>query len=123
MDSFTAANPDGLDLDIGEKGNRLSGGQKQGVALARLMLRKTPVLFLDEPTNAMDQQMEATVTQRLVALGKSQRTLIFCTHRMSLATLAKRFIVLDQGRKILDGPREDVLAQLRRAQAEQVEAR
>ena len=116
MDSFVAANPDGLDLFVGDKGNRLSGGQKQGIALARLLLRETPVLFLDEPTNAMDQQMEAAVIQRLGALGQGQRTLIFCTHRMSLAALADRFIVLDQGRKVLDGPQEEVLDQLRRAQ-------
>lgn len=116
MDSFVAANPDGLDLFIGDKGSRLSGGQKQGLALARLLIRETPVLFLDEPTNAMDQQMEAAVIQRLGAMANGQRSLIFCTHRMSLAALADRFIVLDQGRKLLDGPREDVLDQLRRAQ-------
>lgn len=121
MDSFVAASAEGLDFYLGEKGNRLSGGQRQGIALARLLLRKTPVLFLDEPTNSMDQQMEATVIQRLGELGDGKRTLIFCTHRMSLAALADRFIVLDQGRKILDGPKEDVLARLRGAQSEKLE--
>ncbi|MEX0339472.1 MAG: ATP-binding cassette domain-containing protein, partial [Arenibacterium sp.] len=65
MDDFISSGPEGLNMSIGEKGNRLSGGQRQGIALARLLLRKPKVLFLDEPTNAMDQQMEANVTKRL----------------------------------------------------------
>ncbi len=121
MDAFVAANPAGLDLFIGEKGNRLSGGQRQGVALARLLLRRPRVLFLDEPTNAMDQQMETAFIQRIGALKAEIPTLILCTHRMSLAATAERFIVLDQGRKVLDGPKEEVMATLRAAQARQLE--
>lgn len=120
MDGFVAANPSGLQLYLGDKGNNLSGGQRQGIALARLILRRPRVLFLDEPTNAMDQQMEADVTARLGELGQGRTTLIFCTHRMSLASIAERFIVLDQGRKVLDGPRDEVLARLRAAQAQQL---
>jgi ATP-binding cassette subfamily C protein LapB len=112
LDQFVAASPDGLEMQIGERGNRLSGGQRQGVALARLVLRRTPVLFLDEPTNAMDQQMEATVTARLRALGDEGVGMILCTHRQSLAQVADRFIVLDQGRKVLDGPREQIMTRL-----------
>jgi ATP-binding cassette subfamily C protein LapB len=121
MDTFVAANPAGLDLYIGEKGNRLSGGQRQGVALARLLLRRPRILFLDEPTNAMDQQMETAFIQRIGALKAEIPTLILCTHRMSLAATAERFIVLDQGRKVLDGPKEEVMATLRAAQARQLE--
>jgi ATP-binding cassette subfamily C protein LapB len=121
MDAFVAANPAGLDLYIGEKGNRLSGGQRQGVALARLLLRRPKILFLDEPTNAMDQQMETAFIQRIAALKAEIPTLILCTHRMSLAATAERFIVLDQGRKVLDGPKEEVMATLRAAQARQLE--
>ena len=120
MDGFAAANPKGLQLFLGDKGSHLSGGQRQGIALARLILRKPKVLFLDEPTNAMDQQMEADVIARLQDLGQGRTTLIFCTHRMSLANIAARFIVLDQGRKVLDGPRDEVLARLRAARAEQL---
>ncbi|MEP6066279.1 MAG: type I secretion system permease/ATPase [Paracoccaceae bacterium] len=120
MDEFVAANPDGLNVFLGEKGNRLSGGQRQGVALARLLLRKPNVLFLDEPTNAMDQHMETAVIERLQELAGGKTTLLFCTHRMSLAKLANRFIVLDHGRKVLDGPRDDVLKTLRDAQSFQV---
>jgi ATP-binding cassette, subfamily C, bacterial LapB len=121
MDAFVAANPAGLDLYIGEKGNRLSGGQRQGVGLARLLLRRPRVLFLDEPTNAMDQQMETAFIQRIGALKAEIPTLILCTHRMSLAATAERFVVLDQGRKVLDGPKEEVMATLRAAQARQLE--
>ncbi|WP_425093689.1 type I secretion system permease/ATPase [Tropicimonas sp. S265A] len=112
LDQFVAASADGLDMLIGERGHRLSGGQRQGVCLARLLLRKTRVLFLDEPTNAMDQQMEATVTARLRALGETGISLILCTHRQSLAQIADRFVVLDQGRKVLDGPRAQMMARL-----------
>ena len=121
LDAFVASSSEGLDMHIGDRGNRLSGGQKQGVALARLLLRDTSTLFLDEPTNAMDQQMEAAVTARLGGLRDGTRTLIFCTHRMSLAALADRFIVIDQGRIVLDGPRSAVLEQLRAAQTDAVE--
>ena len=120
MDAFVAANPAGLDLFIGEKGNRLSGGQRQGVALARLLLRRPRVLFLDEPTNAMDQQMETAFIQRIAALKADIPTLILCTHRMSLAATAERFVVLDQGRKVLDGPKDEVMGTLRAAQSRQI---
>lgn len=121
MDGFVAAHPKGLQLFLGDKGSNLSGGQRQGIALARLILRRPKVLFLDEPTNAMDQQMEADVIVRLQELAQGRTTLIFCTHRMSLAAIAKRFIVLDQGRKVLDGPQQEVLARLRSVRAEQAE--
>lgn len=116
MEDFVASHPEGLDLSLGEKGNRLSGGQRQGVALARLLVRGTKVLFLDEPTNAMDQQMEAAVIARLRELAAGDVTVILCTHRMSLANIADRFIVLDRGRKVLDGARQEVLETLRTAQ-------
>jgi ATP-binding cassette subfamily C protein LapB len=120
MDDFVASHPEGLDLQVGEQGNRLSGGQRQGIALARLFVRQTPVLFLDEPTNAMDQQMEANVIARLAEIGQGARTVVFCTHRMSLANLADRFILLDQGRVVLDGPRMEVMEQLRAVQSQRL---
>lgn len=121
MDDFARANPEGLNLFIGEKGSRLSGGQKQGVCLARLLLRQPKVLFLDEPTNSMDQQMEAAVIERLQSFGESKTTLILCTHRMSLANIADRFIVLDKGSVVLDGPKQAVIDQLKNARPRQVE--
>lgn len=114
MDAAVAAMPDGLETFVGEKGSRLSGGQRQGLALARLILRAPRLLFLDEPTSAMDQEMEARVAARLDALTADGTGLVLCTHRQSLANRAARFVVIDGGRKILDGPKDEVLEQLRR---------
>jgi ATP-binding cassette subfamily C protein LapB len=115
MDEFVAALPEGLEHFIGENGNRLSGGQRQGLALARLLLRQPKLLFLDEPTNAMDQQMEGRVAARLAELGATGTGMILCTHRQSLAAIAPRFVVIEKGKKVLDGPRDDVLNRLRQA--------
>ena len=112
MDSFVASLPDGLETFLGEQGNRLSGGQKQGVALARLLLRKPRVLFLDEPTSSMDHRMEAQVAERLRDLSETGMGMIICTHRMSLAGIADRMLVLDQGRAVLNGPAAEVLEKL-----------
>jgi ATP-binding cassette subfamily C protein LapB len=113
MDEFLAEAPAGLDLFLGEQGRHLSGGQRQGVALARLLLRGPKTLFLDEPTNAMDQRMQTQIISRLEELNKKGTGMIICTHRQSLAAMATRLIVMDQGRAVLDGPREDVLNKLR----------
>lgn len=113
MDEFLAEAPEGLDMFIGEQGKHLSGGQKQGVALARLLLRRPKTLFLDEPTNAMDQRMQTLIIDRLAELNKTGIGMIICTHRQSLAAMAERLIVMDQGRAVLDGPRADVLGKLR----------
>ncbi|SDE72442.1 type I secretion system permease/ATPase [Ruegeria marina] len=113
LDEFVAATPEGLELFIGDRGMRLSGGQMQALALARLLLRKPRLLFLDEPTNAMDQEMEMRVCRRLGKDLDRETGLILCTHRQPLAAIAERYIVLDGGRKVLDGPREQVMASLR----------
>lgn len=117
MDRFVKDDPEGLDRFIGEKGAQLSGGQRQGLALARLLLRRPRLLFLDEPTNAMDRDMEAEVVARLRALNAAGTGLVLCTHRPALADLASRWMVIDRGRKILDGPRDEVVAQLKQAAA------
>ncbi|WP_433990426.1 type I secretion system permease/ATPase [Sulfitobacter sp. TBRI5] len=113
MDEFLAAVPEGLDLFIGEQGRRLSGGQRQGVALARLLLRYPKMLFLDEPTNAMDQRMQGQIIQRLGELNRAGTGMMICTHRQSLAAMAGRLIVMDQGRVVLDGRSDEVLDKLR----------
>jgi ATP-binding cassette subfamily C protein LapB len=115
MDGFVATLPDGLGTFIGERGGNLSGGQRQGLALARLILRRPRVLFLDEPTNAMDRDMETQVTERLSALREDGTALILCTHRPGLAALAGRMVVLDKGRKVLDGESQKVLGRLQQA--------
>ncbi|GGH32486.1 ATP-binding cassette, subfamily C, LapB [Cribrihabitans marinus] len=120
LDETVAALPDGLDHYVGEQGARLSGGQRQAVALARLILRAPRLLFLDEPTNAMDQAMEAGVIARLRELNAGGTGLVISTHRQSLAAIAGRLVVLDRGRAVLDGPRAEVLARLQGQAAERV---
>lgn len=117
MDVFISENPEGLHQFIGEKGNRLSGGQRQGLAIARMVLRNPKLAFLDEPTSAMDQQMETLITTRLGELAREGMGLILCTHRQSLAQIASQVIVMDKGRKVLDGPRDEVATALRAAAA------
>ena len=113
MDDFMASVPEGLDLYLGEQGARLSGGQRQGITLARLILRRPKTLFLDEPTNAMDQKMQGQIIARMAELHSEGTGLIISTHRQSLAAMAERLIVMDQGRVVLDGARDDILEKLR----------
>lgn len=112
IDAFVASLEDGLDYYIGEKGERLSGGQRQALSLARLLIRKPKFLFLDEPTNAMDHQSEALAIERLKLLQDQGVGMVLCTHRMSLAAIADRYLVVEAGRKALDGPKDVVLRQL-----------
>ncbi len=112
MEPFVTALSTGLDTFVGERGMRLSGGQRQGLALARLILRAPKLLILDEPSSAMDQRMEADIARHLTALNAAGTGLILCTHRPSLAAIAKRIVVIDEGRVVLDGSAKDVLARL-----------
>ncbi len=113
LDGFVASLPEGLETQLGEKGARLSGGQRQAVALARHFLGRPRLLYLDEPTNAMDHNMEATVAARLQSYASTGVGLMICTHRMSLAGIATRLVVIDAGRIVMDGQRDEVLNALR----------
>lgn len=99
---------DGLGMPVGEGGGRLSGGQRQSVAVARALVGQGNILLFDEPTSAMDGPLEAHVTAAL-AKHAERRTLLLVTHRHSLLTLTDRLIVLDAGRIVADGPRQEVL--------------
>ena len=107
--------PQGLDMLVGERGESLSGGQRQGVAIARAVLHDPPILLLDEPTSAMDHSSEEAIKRRLAefACGK---TLLLVSHRSSLLDLVDRLIVIDAGRIVADGPKEQVTAALRQGQ-------
>ncbi|MRD48412.1 type I secretion system permease/ATPase [Caenimonas koreensis DSM 17982] len=104
--------PQGFDMVIGERGESLSGGQRQGIAIARAALLDAPMLLLDEPTGSMDFSTEAQFKERLRVFAQ-HRTVLIVTHRNSLLELADRIIVLDEGIVVADGPREKVLDDLR----------
>lgn len=112
VDEFARLRPEGYGLEVGERGRNLSGGQKQAVAIARVLLRESPVLMLDEPTSSLDAASEAQLIHRLGALLTPGHTLLLTTHRHALLQLVNRVIVLDQGRIVADGPRDEVLRRL-----------
>ena len=112
IDEFINAHPKGFDLGIGERGETLSGGQKQGVGIARALISKPSIILLDEPTSAMDHSAEEAVKKRLMdaAAGK---TVLLISHRSGLFDLANRIIVIDSGRVVADGPKDQVIEALR----------
>lgn len=111
LTDFVNRHPRGFDMPVGERGESLSGGQRQSVGLARAVLHNAPLLLLDEPTSAMDYATEAHVTARLGELAEG-KTVVLVTHRTSLLPMATRLIVIDQGRVVADGPREQILQAL-----------
>lgn len=111
LTDFVNRHPDGFDMMIGERGDSLSGGQRQGVAIARALLMDPPILLLDEPTSAMDFSSEQQFKERLRRVA-AHKTVIIVTHRNSLLDLATRVIVVDEGRIVADGPRDQVIQAL-----------
>ena len=111
VEDFVTRHPMGYELNVGERGEALSGGQRQAVAVARALLLDPPILVLDEPTSSMDNGAEARFMQRL---GRELvgRTLILVTHRASLLALVDRIIVMDGGRIVADGPKDKVMKAL-----------
>lgn len=105
VDDFVARHPAGYDMKLAERGEGLSGGQRQAITLARALIGRPPILLMDEPTSAMDVQNEAEVIERLKADLGPDRTVVIVTHRTSLLALVDRVIVIDQGRVVADGPK------------------
>ena len=101
-------NPRGFDLMVGERGEFLSGGQRQGVAIARAVLQAPSILLFDEPSSAMDFSTENKFIEKMQSYTKD-KSLIVVTHRMSLLALVDRVIVLDKGRIVADGPKKEIL--------------
>ena len=106
------AHPQGFDMLVGERGESLSGGQRQGVAIARAVINDPPVLLLDEPTSSMDYTSEEDIKRRLTEFGKD-KTLLLISHRTALLDMVDRIIVMDSGRIVADGPKEQVVTALR----------
>ncbi len=101
----------GYDLRLADRGEGLSGGQRQSISIARALAGSPPIVIMDEPSSAMDSQTEQALIQRLNQELKG-RTLVLITHRPPLLQLVQRIILLDRGKVVTDGPRDAVLRQI-----------
>ncbi|BCG25436.1 MULTISPECIES: type I secretion system permease/ATPase [Pseudomonas] len=112
---FVRLHPQGYELQVGERGQNLSGGQRQNVALARALLLDPPILLLDEPTSSMDNTGEERLKQRLNAVI-ANKTVLLVTHRASMLSLVDRLLIVDKGQIIADGPKDAVMEALKKGQ-------
>ena len=117
VDQFVNKLASGFDTPVGEQGSMLSGGQRQSIALGRALLLNEPILILDEPTNSMDNSTEATIRNNLYDYTRD-KTLVLVTHKAPMLDLVERLVVVDDGRIIMDGPKEQVLEALKGRQNE-----
>jgi ATP-binding cassette subfamily C protein LapB len=115
VDEFVSRHPRGYDLNVGERGTNLSGGQRQAVAIARLLLTKPKIVFMDEPSGSMDLASERQLIKQLKQAFDHTTTLIISTHRYSMLEIVDRLIVVEQGRIVADGMKDDVIRALQKA--------
>lgn len=108
-DEFIERLPEGYDTQLGERGTKLSTGQRQRLSIARAVLKDTPILILDEPTASLDAETELSVLRRLAAWGRG-RVIFLITHRLSTIRRADRVAVLHEGRLVECGPHDELLA-------------
>jgi ATP-binding cassette subfamily C protein LapB len=116
-DIFLSRDAAGFDLPVGERGSRLSGGQRSLLVLARALVSPSKLLFLDEPTGSMDTQTELYFIEHLKTALAPEQALMVATHRHNMLSILNRLIVIDGGRIVADGPRDEVLKQLTAAAA------
>jgi ATP-binding cassette subfamily C protein LapB len=109
---FINSHPAGLNMPVGERGELLSGGQRQSVTIARALLNEPSILLFDEPTGAMDHSSEEEFKRAIQAFAAG-KTLFVITHRTSLLELVDRIIVIDGGKIVADGSKEQVVDALR----------
>src|ERR1700710_2762200 len=97
LTEYINRHPRGFDMMVGERGESLSGGQRQCVGIARAVLHNAPLLLLDEPTSATDVSSESQITARVAAFAQG-KTVLLVTHRTSMLAMATRVIVIDGGK-------------------------
>ncbi len=114
VDDFVRRHPKGFDMPVGERGQALSGGQRQSVALARLLINDPQVIYLDEPSSAMDLASEKILIDQLKRSLRPDQTVIVSTHRYSMLDLVDRLIILNNGKIAADGPKDQVMDALRK---------
>lgn len=114
--SFMGQIANGYDLRLADRGEGLSGGQRQSIAIARALAGRPPIVIFDEPSSAMDAQTETALIQRLQNELKD-RTFVLITHRPPLLALVRRIILVDKGRVAMDGPRDEVMKRLTQPKA------
>ena len=107
LDDFLGKHEAGYDLLVGERGDGLSGGERQSVTLARALISDPNIIILDEPTNSMDRQTEKSFINKLQNIVQ-EKTLVVVTHKTSLLQLVDRVIIIEDGKVIVDGPKEEV---------------
>ncbi|MCL2790636.1 MAG: type I secretion system permease/ATPase [Desulfobulbus sp.] len=115
VNEFVGRHARGFDLEIGEQGRGLSGGQRQSVSIARALLHDPPILVFDEPSSSMDNLSETRLKQNLGQLLPG-KTLILITHRGSLLDLVDRIVLINHGVIVADGPREQVMNAIKSGQ-------
>jgi ATP-binding cassette subfamily C protein LapB len=113
LTEFVNSHPRGFDMNVGERGGFLSGGQRKSVALARAVIHDPPLLLLDEVTGSMDHSSESAILGHLRDFGQG-KTMLIITHQTSLLQLVDRIIVIDAGKIVADGPRDQVVDALRK---------
>lgn len=111
-DIFLSRDASGFDRPVGERGALLSGGQRSLLVLARALVSPSKLLFLDEPTGAMDTQTEMYFIERLKSAIAPDQTLVVSTHRHNMLSICDRLLVIDNGKIIADGPRDEIVARL-----------
>jgi ATP-binding cassette subfamily C protein LapB len=121
-DIFLSRDAAGFDLPVGERGSRLSGGQRALLVLARALVSPSKMLFLDEPTGSMDTQTELYFIEHLKTALTADQSLVVATHRHNMLSILTRLIVIDGGKILADGPRDDVLKHLSAPQTPQPKA-
>ena len=109
VDEYVNLHPQGFDMPVEERGDGISGGQRQSIAIARAFLLDSPIILLDEPTNSLDNQAEAKLKENLKVVLED-KTLLLVTHRLDLLELVDKIIVVDDGKLLLAGPKNDVLS-------------